>query len=156
MRSWMLYAVLSLLIALTLAAVLLLVLLARKAQGLPKSDARIGDATLRVELAATMLSRARGLSYRDGLPEGRGMLFIFPSAQRHSFWMKGMRFPIDIVWLRDGVVVDVTPDVPPPSGVSGFLANYAPEEPADQVLEVPAGWAARHGIAPGARLVLTR
>lgn len=156
MRHRMLYAALSSLIALALAAILIFVLLARRSQGLPESDATIGDARIRVEIAATMLARARGLGYRDSLPEGRGMLFTFGSAEQRSFWMKGMRFPIDIVWLRDGEVVDVTADVPPPAGAGLSLKTYAPSEPADDVLELPAGYAARHGIVRGTRLVLTR
>lgn len=149
----MLYATLTFAIALVLALTLAYVLLARRTQGLPEVWAAAGDARIRVEIAASALARARGLSYRDELPDGRGMLFAFGRAQRHAFWMKGMRFPIDIVWIREGEVVDVTPEVPPAEGAID-LRTYTPIVPADEVLELPAGYAEAHGIVPGTRITL--
>lgn len=153
MKRHMLYAAITLAVVLVLALTLAYALLARRAQGLPEAWLSAGDARVRVEIAASALDRARGLSYRDELPDGRGMLFTFGRAQRHSFWMKGMRFPIDIVWIRDGAVVDVTADVPPAEGAID-LRTYVPVVPADEVLELPAGYAAAHGIEPGTRITL--
>lgn len=142
-------------IALCIACVTLLVLVHKRSDNLPELRGSLGDAQLVLEHAASPLARARGLSYRDELPEGRGMLFTFGRPQRHSFWMKGMRFPIDIVWLREGVVVDVTPDVQPQGDASIMdLRTYVPEVPADEVVELPAGYAAARGIGKGDRLVL--
>lgn len=153
----MLYTVLSFVIALVLALTLAYVLLARRTQGLPEAWATAGDARIRVEIAASMLSRARGLAYRDELPDGRGMLFTFGRAERHSFWMQGMRFPIDIIWIKDGEVVDVTPDVPAQKGATILdLKSYQPLVPSDDVLEVPAGYAKAHGIVPGMRVTLSQ
>lgn len=148
-------AILVIAAVLVVTSIALLALLHRRSDGLPELRGRLGDASLVLEHAASPLARARGLSYRDDLPEGRGMLFSFGTAQRHSFWMKGMRFPIDIVWLREGEVVDVTADVPPPADASILdLKTYMPVVPADQVVELPAGYAAAHRIVPGARLIL--
>lgn len=157
MTRHMLYATLSFSVALVLFLTLAYVILARRSYGLPETWASFGgDTRIRVEIAASALARARGLSYRDSLEEGRGMLFTFGSAQRHSFWMKGMRFPIDIVWLRDGEVVDVTHDIDPQVGASLMqLKSYSPLLPADDVLELPAGYAKAHGIAVGSRIRLS-
>jgi uncharacterized membrane protein (UPF0127 family) len=108
----------------------------------------IGDASVRAEIAADQVSRQRGLSGRERLAADAGMLFLLPD-DRPTFWMKGMRFPLDIVWIRDGRVVDVTADVPPPDRPSASLPTYSPDRPADRALEVNAGWAARHDVERG-------
>ena len=78
------------------------------------------------------------------------MLFLLAD-DSPSFWMKGMRFPLDIVWIKDGRVVDVSADVPPPRGPNAPLPTYSPDRPANRALEVNAGWAADHGVAAGRR-----
>jgi hypothetical protein len=89
----------------------------------------------------------RGLAYRDGLAANAGMLFPFASPGRHGFWMNGMRFDIDIVWILGDRVVDVTARVP--HAPVGGLPTYHPREDADLVLEIAAGRAREVGIAPG-------
>jgi uncharacterized membrane protein (UPF0127 family) len=109
---------------------------------------QVGQATVLADIAGDAESRQRGLSGRESLDEGEGMLFLLAN-DSPSFWMKGMRFAIDIVWIRDGRVVDVTADVPPPRGSNAPLPTYSPDRPADRALEVSAGWAADHGIRRG-------
>ena len=109
---------------------------------------QVGEATVLADIADDTESRQRGLSGRERLDEGEGMLFLLPN-DSPSFWMKGMRFPIDIVWIRDGRVVDVTADVPPPRSSNAPLPTYSPDRPANRALEVSAGWAADHGIRRG-------
>jgi uncharacterized membrane protein (UPF0127 family) len=108
----------------------------------------VGEASVRAEVADDAASLERGLSGRDRLGADDGMLFLLPD-DSPAFWMKGMRFPLDIVWIKHGRVVDVTADVPPPSGPGASLPTYSPARPADRVLEVNAGWAARHGVGRG-------
>jgi uncharacterized membrane protein (UPF0127 family) len=107
----------------------------------------VGAARVRAEVAATAAERERGLSGRASLAEDRGMLFVFPDRGQRAFWMKGMRFPIDIVWMDRDRVTGVEPDVPVPVGDQ--LPLYRSPGPADRVLEVRAGWAARHGVERG-------
>ena len=109
---------------------------------------QVGEASVRADLADDPASRQRGLSGRENLGEGNGMLFLLPD-DSPSFWMKDMRFPIDILWIRDGRVVDVSADVPPPRSPNSPLPTYSPDRPADRALEVNAGWAADHGIRRG-------
>jgi uncharacterized membrane protein (UPF0127 family) len=80
------------------------------------------------------------------------MLFIFETADQYSFWMKDMRFPLDLVWLSaDCVVVDITKGAPPPEPGQGLadLPTYRPAEPAQYVLEINAGEAESAGIRIG-------
>lgn len=130
-------------------------LLALYSRRLGDGTVQVGDAPpIRVTVAATSASRERGLSGRAGLGENEGMLFLFPNAARHSFWMKDMRFPIDILWLENGVLVDLTTDVPVP-GDGLPLAHYSPLTPVSAVLEVPAGYAKRHKLAPGMPVLIS-
>lgn len=116
---------------------------------------RIGTAVILVESARTPAAWARGLAHRDTLPSDAGMLFVFPSAERRTFWMKDTRIPLDLIWIRDGRVVGITRDVLPEPGVpDAELQRYPSPEPVDLVLEINRGWAAEYGIRVGDRVAL--
>lgn len=67
-----------------------------------------------IELATKPEEKSRGLMFRESLEEGRGMLFIFEREGYHAFWMKNVRFPIDILWLDESfTVVHIAASVPP-------------------------------------------
>lgn len=119
-------------------------------------DIMVGERTLTVELAASPETRARGLGYRQGLAPGTGMLFVFPEAAQRSFWMKGMRFCLDIIWINDGAIVGAAESVcPEPQGTPDTdRQSYPSGEEARFVLEVPAGWLAEHGLGPGTPVVI--
>jgi uncharacterized membrane protein (UPF0127 family) len=122
---------------------------------LPRARVRVGMHVIDAEVADTFESRARGLSGRRRLPEGRGMLFVYGRADRYGFWMPDMHFDLDLVWIRGDRVAEITPDVPhdPPEG---GLPVYRPSVAVDRVLEVPAGTAARLGWAAGDPVVVER
>ncbi|MEX0916501.1 MAG: DUF192 domain-containing protein [Candidatus Spechtbacterales bacterium] len=103
----------------------------------------LAGTTLNVEVADDAIERAQGLSGRASLQPNTGMLFLFGEPVLASFWMKDMNFALDILWIRDGVVVDITQNIPAPTGDE--LPTYQPNEPVDMVLEVNAGWVAEHG-----------
>lgn len=109
-------------------------------------------AVVYAEIAATPEARLRGLMGRRIVEPRHGMLFLFPSAGVHRFWMKDTFVALDIVFMeRDGTVTSVAHDaVPAGSMPDGSLARYAGEGAA--VLELPAFEADRDGIVPGIRL----
>lgn len=111
----------------------------------------VGEHTLTVALARTPDERRRGLSGCRSLPPRTGMYFIFPQPQVTSFWMKAMRFPLDIVWIANGAVSGIERNVPPPNrGVGGaVLPQYQPGGPVDAVLEIAGGQAAVLGLTIG-------
>ncbi len=116
--------------------------------GLPiKSSATLKDLELSVELAQTPKQWEKGLSGRQSLGMLDGMIFIFPYSHIPVFWMKDMQFPIDIVWLQDGVVVDITYSAP--VATTAVLPTYSPKTAVNMVLETGAGWAAKHNIVRG-------
>lgn len=110
---------------------------------------KIGDREFKVEIADTNISRIRGLSGRDPLGKNEGMLFVWDSAARYPFWMKGMKFPLDFVWIREGEVVGVTENVSHASSSVFSLPLYYPPEEVNMVLEVASGTVFSAGIKKG-------
>jgi uncharacterized membrane protein (UPF0127 family) len=111
----------------------------------------LDNTTIAAEVADTEAAREHGLSGRDNLAAGSGMLFVFPSDDQAGIWMKDMKFSIDVVWLdASGTVITVVPDLAPETYPKAFF----PARPARYVLELPAGSAAEHGIAEGSMVVL--
>jgi hypothetical protein len=83
--------------------------------------------------------------WRTALPEGTGMLFIFPEQDELNFWMKNTLIPLDMIFIsKDRLIVGVVERAQP-----GTLEPRGPGVPALYVLEVPGGWAARMGLAVG-------
>jgi len=108
---------------------------------LPMTTVRIDDAVILAEVPQTPEDRGKGLGERDFLPRDRGMLFAFNYEHTHAFWMLGMRFSLDFVWISaDRRVADVTTEVPPEPGIPrADLRLYRPNAPVLYVLEVNAG-----------------
>ena len=73
----------------------------------------VGTDELRAEIADTSPLQGRGLGYRDGLEPGTAMLFVFDDASMRTFWMKGMRFCLDIVWIEGEMVVGAAESICP-------------------------------------------
>lgn len=127
-----------------------------ESSGLKTAKLLIGEKRLEVEIADSTSTRATGLSYRKSLDEDRGMYFIFSSLSSHSFWMKDMNFPIDIIWIKDDKVVGVSENASHQPGAQLWqLKSYSPPEPVNRVLEVNAGWFSKNSIRIGDRAELT-
>lgn len=111
----------------------------------------VGDTTVQVDLAIEPYEQTLGLGYRNGLEEDTGMLFVGSAPRTRTFWMKGMRFCLDIIWLENGEIVgaaeNVCPD--PPGTPDPDRMIYASGVPVSHVLEMPAGWLEAHGYGPG-------
>lgn len=76
---------------------------------------QIQTTTIRAQVADESEEQEQGLSGRDALQEGFGMLFVFdPPEQALTFWMNDMRFAIDMVWISDGTIVEIDRNVPFP------------------------------------------
>ena len=113
------------------------------------SAVMIGESVFPAELAVTSPERTKGLSDRDGLEPGTGMLFIFEDREASSFWMRKMRFPLDFVWIsEDCRVVDITSNVPfsKPDTPTSSLPSYRTSTAAAYNFEINAGEASEFGI----------
>lgn len=105
-----------------------------------KSEIKINDQFIVAEVVKTEKERAQGLGGREDIGINEGMLFLFDDAAVHPFWMKGMKFAIDIVWINGDEIVDITVDVQPePEESDAELTLYYPSEPVNKVLELKAG-----------------
>jgi uncharacterized membrane protein (UPF0127 family) len=97
------------------------------------------------ELAVSDEERAQGLMFREKIDEDQAMLFLFEEEVIHSFWMKNMRFSIDIIWLdEEKRIVHIEKSVPPCP--KDPCPSYVPAEKASFVLEVQAGFVEKHGL----------
>lgn len=110
--------------------------------GNPLIPVMVKGTTVMAEVVSSPGKLYLGLAHRPTLPPGRGMLFVLPAEEIQEFCMRGMRFALDLIWIREGRVV-------------GWEKNVAPDDPrtlvspvpVKYVLEVPAGFCDRHHIA---------
>jgi uncharacterized membrane protein (UPF0127 family) len=102
------------------------------------------------QIASTLNARELGLSFRDGIGDDEGLLFIFEKPDVYTFWMKDMKFSIDIIWLsEDGQVVHIEENVSPDTYPKKLFSN---KPLALYVLELNAGQARKYGIYLGTRV----
>ena len=111
----------------------------------------VGDNTVSTELAVTGRQQQLGLGYRNILEWDGAMLFVSDTAEPRTFWMKGMRFCLDIIWIEGGEIVGAAENTcPDPEGTADAdrLRVSSPGQ-VSYVLEVNAGWLAEHGYGVG-------
>lgn len=126
-----------------------------KPQVIKKANVKIREQEFKVEIADTVYLRSQGLSGRESLPADAGMLFVFDAPAVRTFWMKGMKFPLDIIWIQNNRIVGIEKNVPPEPGKSVFsLKMYTSPEAVDRVLEINAGLWERYGFEVGDRVEL--
>lgn len=109
---------------------------------------KINDHVIKAEVVKSQAALQQGLSGRTSLAADQGMLFVFDKPGTHSFWMKDMKFPLDIIWLNNGQVVEIWANAPAPAPGQA-PASHMPLFSADMVLEIPAGQAAILGLSVG-------
>lgn len=113
-----------------------------------ETQMRVGDVVVVIELADTVGEQRKGLSGREPLPDKHGMLFPMARADYHNFWMKDMKFDLDIFWIRDNKIVDISDNVPAPVR-NEIPVTVQPKEPADHVLELNADFVEKYGVKIG-------
>lgn len=86
------------------------------------------------EVVSTNEDRSIGLGGREKLCRSCAMLFIFEKKAKHLFWMKGMKFDLDIIWIDDDEIVSIEKNVSHKS-----LDVLNPKVNANKVLEINAG-----------------
>ncbi len=111
------------------------------------AQATMNGEVIQLEVAETQQQKAIGFMFRPEIPDDRGMLFSFDPPRQVSFWMKNVRVPLDMVFLRDGEVVAIAADVPPCT--SDPCPTYGPPELIDSVIELRGGRAAELGLQAG-------
>lgn len=105
------------------------------------------------ELALTPAQWQKGLSGRKELKENQGMLFVFPESSYQSFWMKDMKFSIDIIWVDESFkIVGIEKNLPP---CVDKCPTYESPVPVKYVLEVNAGFSEKEKLKEGDVLIIS-
>lgn len=112
------------------------------------STVKINNEVFQVELARTAEEQTKGLSNRESLADKTGMLFVFNDYQIRNFWMRGMNFPLDIVWIKDDQVVGCENKVKV-FQTDGQISSISSLEPVNYVLEINSGLCEKYGLEKG-------
>ncbi len=115
----------------------------------PEANIKLAGQELRVLVAKDSYHLIKGLGGRKDLGGYDGAIFIFNEFGKHAIVMRDMEFKIDIIWLANGKVVDIAPDVPLDTASEANLKRYYPRVEANVVLELPAGWVGENGVKIG-------
>ena len=113
----------------------------------PPLEIKVGGIPLLVEVADDREKRLLGLMYRHRVPEGTGMLFLYPEEDVLSFWMLNVRVPLDLAYLDSRGVIRKQVRLEPME-----LEGKSSDFPVRMVLETTAGWFQKHGIQVGDRV----
>jgi|SRR3989338_1484778 len=106
----------------------------------------INEKRLEIAIADNPQEQSGGLSGVAKITNKQGMLFIFPQPLLPSFWMKNMRFALDIIWIdADSKIVSISKNISPAT----FPKTFSPPFPVLYVLEVNSGWSDRNNIKVG-------
>ena len=119
-------------------------------QPLPRRTVSVEGHEVDCEIADTDASRMRGLMHREELPQGEGMLFMFPWPDQQSFWMRDTHIPLDVAFAdAQGKILNIE------TGTPLSERKMLSQGPAMYVLEVPKGWFAFRRLEPGVILNFT-
>jgi len=112
----------------------------------------LGDtlSKLYIELADDYYSQARGLMYRQSMPDTIGMLFIYEDYNYRSFWMKNTHIPLDLVFIGDNFEINQVHEYAIPYSEESIVSKHK----AKFVVEVNAGYTDRIKIAAGGKITL--
>lgn len=125
-------------------------------QSLPlTAQFEVNGRVIRLEEARTPRQREIGLMFRRRLGANRGMLFTFESVQPLRFWMRNTLIPLDMVFLRNGMIWGIVRSAPPCRTLACPSYGPGPNAPSNQVIELRGGRAAELGLRVGQRLVIT-
>lgn len=127
----------------------LLLVSCKAGQNVHSDQVCFGKTCVDVEVVSTPEAMRKGLQGRVAMADNQGMLFTFPRAERHSFWMKDTLIPLDMIWMdHERRIVDLHLHVPPCK--ADPCETYGPSgENALYVLEVNAGYCQKKGLKRG-------
>lgn len=135
------------LLSLLIIIIIIIIIIVVASQKTP--TATINNYTFKLEVAKTQQEKEIGLSAKKMFGQNSGMLFLFERPAYYSFWMKNMKFPIDIIFIRNGRIVTIHKNVKPPTSNSENPPIYNSTEPADSVLEINAGLSEKYRFKEG-------
>lgn len=117
-----------------------------KKENLFPKKIKINNTEVDAREAISEEDKIKGLGVFEKIEENKGMIFIYENQGIYGFWMKNMKFPIDIIWIDENKkIIDITKSVSPET----FPEVFKPKAPAKYILEVNAGFADENNIKEG-------
>ncbi len=115
---------------------------------LPKVTLAIGGVHKVVaEVASIPSDRAQGLMFRKKMPDGEGMLFVYPQPHITGMWMKNTLIPLSVAFIdNQGVIINIEEMKPE------TLDAHMAKAPAKYSLEMNTGWFKKRKLGPGTRI----
>jgi len=115
---------------------------------------KLGNETVKLEVAQSKKEIEDGLMYRTSMPETQGMVFLFHPTSHVAFWMYHTLIPLDMLFVKDGKIVKICKDVPPcknkdPEGKDCPVYPDRNLIEVSEVIEVNGGFCDRHGVKEG-------
>jgi uncharacterized membrane protein (UPF0127 family) len=108
----------------------------------------IDGKAVRAQVAVTEPEQEKGLMFREDLPDGDGMLFVYKTPQKMHFWMNHVPIPLTIGFFRpDGTLDEVRTMLPNDTRDIASSSDFI-----QYCLEMNDGWYARSDIKSGAKL----
>jgi uncharacterized protein len=102
------------------------------------------------EVMSHQTDMVRGMMFRDELPQGRGMMFVHGKPGQYPYFLYQVKIPLDILWMdARGRVVEFVENAPPCKTNAQQCPQYGGKQQAVVVLELPAGYARKHGVELG-------
>lgn len=117
---------------------------------------QLGGQIITIEIADTDAKRERGLMFRESLPDGHGMLFVFEDERKLSFWMKNTLIPLSIGYFDKNRRLNEVHEMVPAVLGERELKTYSSRLPAMYALEMPKGWYSKHRIKSGTAFTFVR
>lgn len=108
-----------------------------------------------LEIADEDKERVKGLSERNSLAENKGMLFVFDKKGKYGFWMRNVKFPLDIIYISDDTIVDIIKNAEPKSEDDTNIPVFEPKTEANYVLEINGGLSDKYKIATGDKVTFS-
>jgi len=106
------------------------------------------------DLAISTQQQSLGLSVKQNMTENQGMLFVFSSESQHPFWMKDMKFPIDIIWINSNQTVVHIEHSLQPCKSDEDCQVYSPDVNSLYVLETVAGYTIKYQVDVGTQIMI--
>ena len=109
----------------------------------------INGHSFNVATAISQKEQEIGLSETKSISQNQGMIFLFNKSDYYPFWMKNMKFPIDIIYIDTDTIVTIKSNVQPPKSGKEDPIIYTPTKPSNKVFEIQAGLSNKYGFKNG-------
>lgn len=105
---------------------------------------------INIEVVTQITERQKMLDWQKDIDQEHGVLFVLPEPSEATVWAKEFKLPADIIWLQNGEIIDLAPNLPALG--SDLLSNYKAPRPATHVLEIGTGFIDKFNLKVGDRL----